>query len=79
LEEMSEWLAIWGAMQAAGLVVKPILEEFAKDTGKDFAKDFFKDALKKVIHLPEPNILQRSLWQSSQGIFATDGARIHQC
>jgi hypothetical protein len=52
-----DWLAIWGATQLAGAIVKPILEDFAKDTGKDFAKDFFKDALKKVIHLPEPNIL----------------------
>jgi hypothetical protein len=57
---MIDWLVIWGATQAAGLVVKPILEEFAKDTGKDFAKDFFKDALKKVIHLPEPDILKEA-------------------
>jgi HEAT repeats/NACHT domain len=57
---MIDWLVMWGATQAAGLVVKPILEEFAKDTGKDFAKDFFKDALKKVIHLPEPNILKEA-------------------
>jgi hypothetical protein len=55
-----DWLVAWGATQAAGLVVKPILEEFAKDTGKDFVKDFFKDALKKVIHLPEPNILKEA-------------------
>jgi predicted NACHT family NTPase len=57
---MFDWLVIWGVTQATGLVVKPILEEFAKDTGKDFAKDFFKDALKKVIHLPEPNILKEA-------------------
>jgi hypothetical protein len=57
---MIDWLVMWGATQAAGLIVKPILEEFAKDTGKDFAKDFFKDALKKVIHLPEPNILKEA-------------------
>lgn len=57
---MIDWLVMWGATQASGLVVKPILEEFAKDTGKDFAKDFFKDALKKVIHLPEPNILKEA-------------------
>jgi HEAT repeats/NACHT domain len=57
---MVDWLIIWGAAQAAGFIVKPILEEFAKDTGKDFAKDFFKDALKKVIHLPEPNILKEA-------------------
>jgi HEAT repeats/NACHT domain len=55
-----EWLAIWGATQLAGAIVKPILEDFAKDTGKDFAKDFFKDALKKVIHLPEPDILKEA-------------------
>jgi predicted NACHT family NTPase len=53
-------LAIWGATQLAGAIVKPILEDFAKDTGKDFAKDFFKDALKKVIHLPEPNVLKEA-------------------
>jgi predicted NACHT family NTPase len=60
VEKSLDWLVMWGATQAAGLVVKPILEEFAKDTGKDFAKDFFKDALKKVIHLPEPNILKEA-------------------
>jgi hypothetical protein len=57
---MIDWLMMWGATQAAGLIVKPILEEFAKDTGKDFAKDFFKDALKKAIHLPEPDILKEA-------------------
>jgi predicted NACHT family NTPase len=57
---MIDWLVMWGATQAAELVVKPILEEFAKDTGKDFAKDFFKDALKKVIHLPEADILKEA-------------------
>jgi predicted hydrocarbon binding protein len=57
---MVDWLIIWGAAKAAGFIVKPILEEFAKDTGKNFAKDFFKDALKKVIHLPEPNILKEA-------------------
>jgi HEAT repeats/NACHT domain len=55
-----EWLVIWGVAKAAGLLAKPILEDFAKDTGKDFAKDFFKDGLKKVIHLPEPNILKEA-------------------
>jgi HEAT repeats/NACHT domain len=57
---MIDGLVMWGATQAVGIVVKPILEEFAKDTGKDFAKDFFKDALKKVIHLPEPDILKEA-------------------
>jgi hypothetical protein len=57
---MLDWLMIWGVTKAVGLLAKPILEEFAKDTGKDFAKDFFKDALKKVIHLPEPNILKEA-------------------
>jgi hypothetical protein len=55
-----DWLVIWGVAKAAGLFAKPILEEFAKDTGKDFAKEFFKDGLKKVIHLPEPNILKEA-------------------
>jgi hypothetical protein len=40
---MPDWLMIWGVTQAAGLVVKPILEEFTKETFKDFAKDFFRD------------------------------------
>jgi hypothetical protein len=57
---MMDWLVVWGATQAVGAIVRPILEEFAKDTGKDFAKDFFKDALKKVIHLPEPNVLKEA-------------------
>jgi hypothetical protein len=57
---MIDWLVVWGLTKATGLIVKPILEEFAKNSGKDFAKDFFKDALKKVIHLTELNILKEA-------------------
>jgi energy-coupling factor transporter ATP-binding protein EcfA2 len=57
---MIDWLVVWGATQAAGLVVKPILEEFTKETVKDFAKDFFKEPLKKVIHWPESDVLKEA-------------------
>ncbi|WP_310483033.1 NACHT domain-containing protein [Chamaesiphon sp. VAR_48_metabat_403] len=60
LERSSDWLIIWGATKTAELLFQPILEEFAKDTGKDFAKDFFRDALKKVIHLPEQDVLKEA-------------------
>jgi len=46
---MIEWLVLWGATEAVGILVKPILEELVKDGAKDFAKDFFKDSLKNVI------------------------------
>ena len=53
---MSEWLVVWGVTQAAGVLVQPILADLVKDAARDFGKDFFKDALKKVIHLPEPDV-----------------------
>jgi HEAT repeat protein len=57
---MIDWLVIWGVTQAAGFVFKPILEDLAKDAAKDYAKDFFKDCLKKVIHLPEKDVLKEA-------------------
>jgi hypothetical protein len=53
---MVDWLIVWGALEAAGVLVRPILEDLAKDSAKDYAKDFFKDCLKKVIRLPEPDV-----------------------
>ncbi|MEG4582942.1 HEAT repeat domain-containing protein [Microcoleus sp. MON1_C5] len=46
---MIEWLVVWGATEAVGILVKPILEDLVKDGAKDFAKDFFKDSLKNVL------------------------------
>ena len=46
---MIDWLVIWGATEAVGILVKLILEDLVKDGAKDFAKDFFKDSLKNVI------------------------------
>ncbi|BBC24371.1 NACHT domain-containing protein [Pseudanabaena sp. ABRG5-3] len=57
---MIDWLVIWGVTQAAGVVVYPILESLAQDAAKDYGKDFFKDCLKKVIRLPEPNLLKEA-------------------
>jgi predicted NACHT family NTPase len=57
---MIDWLVVWGVTQAAGFVFKPILEDLAKDAAKDYAKDFFKDCLKKVIHLPEKDVLKEA-------------------
>ncbi|NJL39694.1 MAG: NACHT domain-containing protein [Leptolyngbyaceae cyanobacterium SM1_4_3] len=53
---MMDWLIVWGAVEAAGILVKPVLEDLAKDSTKDYAKDFFKDCLKKVIRLPEKDV-----------------------
>jgi len=57
---MIDWLVVWGVTQAAGFVFNPILEDLAKDAAKDYAKDFFKDCLKKVIHLPEKDVLKEA-------------------
>lgn len=53
---MVDWLIVWGAVEAAGILVKPVLEDLVKDSAKDYAKDFFKDCLKKVIRLPEKDV-----------------------
>ncbi|NJN57335.1 MAG: NACHT domain-containing protein [Leptolyngbyaceae cyanobacterium SL_5_9] len=53
---MVDWLIVWGAVEAAGILVKPVLEDLAKDSAKDYAKDFFKDCLKKVIRLREKDV-----------------------
>ncbi|HEY9707471.1 MAG TPA: hypothetical protein V6D48_04645, partial [Oculatellaceae cyanobacterium] len=46
---MVDWLLVWGATQAVGVLVYPILQDLAKEGAKDFAKDFFKDSLKHVV------------------------------
>src|SRR5262249_1524969 len=43
-----DWLLAWGAAQATGLLVKPVLEDLAKDVAKDGAKDYVKDCFGKV-------------------------------
>ncbi|MEI6330618.1 MAG: HEAT repeat domain-containing protein, partial [Pseudanabaena sp. ELA645] len=57
---MIDWLLTWGVTKAAGVVVYPILESLAQDAAKDYGKDFFKDCLKKVIRLPEPDVLKEA-------------------
>lgn len=46
---MVDWLLLWGATQAIGVLVYPILQDLAKEGAKDFTKDFFKDSLKHVV------------------------------
>ncbi|MFK0732670.1 MAG: NACHT domain-containing protein, partial [Gloeotrichia echinulata HAB0833] len=46
---MLDWLAVWGATQAVGLVFKPILEDLAKDAAKDWAKDLLKGIPGKIL------------------------------
>jgi predicted NACHT family NTPase len=46
---MLDWLAFWGATQAVGLIVKPILEDLVKEAGKDWAKDFLKGIPNQVL------------------------------
>ncbi|MFN5856471.1 MAG: hypothetical protein ACK456_11360, partial [Pseudanabaenaceae cyanobacterium] len=57
---MIDWLVVWGVTKAAGVFVYPILEGLVQDGAKDFGKDFFKDCLKKVIRLPEPDVLKEA-------------------
>jgi predicted NACHT family NTPase len=57
---MIDWLLVWGVSKAAGVIIYPILEDLAKDAAKDYGKDFFKDCLKKVIRLPEPDVLKEA-------------------
>ena len=45
---MIDWLLLWGATEAVGILVKPILEDLVKDGAKDFAKDIFY-SVKNVI------------------------------
>ncbi|HIK06762.1 MAG TPA: NACHT domain-containing protein [Trichormus sp. M33_DOE_039] len=47
---MLDWLAFWGATQAVGLIVKPILEDLVKEAGKDWAKDFLKGVPSKILN-----------------------------
>ena len=56
---MVDGLVVWGVVQAAGILVKPIVEDLAKDATRDYTKEFFKNCLKKVIHLPEPDEQKR--------------------
>ncbi len=57
---MIDWLIVWGVTQAAGVVVYPILQSLAQDAAKDYGKDFFKDCVKKVIRLPEADVLKEA-------------------
>jgi hypothetical protein len=54
--KMIDWLVVWGVTKAAGVFVYPILEGLVQDG----AKDFGKDCLKKVIRLPEPDVLKEA-------------------
>ncbi|MFN6385251.1 MAG: NACHT domain-containing protein [Pseudanabaena sp.] len=55
-----ELLLIWGVTQAAGVLAREILGDLAKGAAEDYVKDFFKDCLKKVIHLPEKDVLKEA-------------------
>jgi predicted NACHT family NTPase len=55
-----EWLVIWGVTEAAGILACTILGDLAKGAAEDYVKDFFKDCLKKVIRLPEKDVLKEA-------------------
>ncbi|NCR40190.1 MAG: DUF1257 domain-containing protein [Microcystis aeruginosa W13-11] len=53
---MIDWLIVWGVTQAAGSLVRSVMQELAIEGAKDYGKEFFKNSLGKVLHLPEKDI-----------------------
>ena len=45
---IDDWLLIWGAAQATGALVKPVLVDLAKDVVNDSAKDYVKRCFGRV-------------------------------
>ena len=45
----ADWLLIWGGVQIAGFVFKPILEHLALKAAEGFATDFLKGCIKSVL------------------------------
>ncbi|BAY15177.1 hypothetical protein NIES21_09920 [Anabaenopsis circularis NIES-21] len=72
---MVEWILGWLATNAAGLLVKTIMnqefvQEFAKDLARDYAKDFFKDRFNNVpIALFEKEPLQKAIIKALKEFF----------
>ena len=62
-----DWLILWGVTQAAGALVRPVLEGFAKDVVKDSAKDYVKGCFGSVFKALKNNsrrskMSMRKLW-----------------
>ncbi|MCA2796290.1 MAG: DUF1257 domain-containing protein [Microcystis sp. M100S2] len=53
---MVDWLIVWGVTQAAGSLVRSVMQELAIEGAKDYGKEFFKNSLGKVLHLPEKDV-----------------------
>ena len=53
---MIDWLIVWGVTQAAGSLVRSVMQELAIEGAKDYGKEFFKNSLGKVLHLPEKDV-----------------------
>ncbi len=59
-----EGLLVWGVAQAAGALVKPGLEDFAKDVINDSAKDYVKRCFGNVFTAAHQDALQKALGQA---------------
>ena len=53
---MVDPLIVWGVTQAAGSLVRSVMQELAIEGAKDYGKEFFKNSLGKVLHLPEKDV-----------------------
>ncbi len=56
-----DWLITWGVSQAAGALVKPVLEDFAKDVINDSAKDYVKRCFGNIFSAAHQDALQKAL------------------
>ncbi|MDJ0581529.1 NACHT domain-containing protein [Crocosphaera sp.] len=53
---MIDWLIVWGVTQAAGSVVRSVMQDLATEGAKDYGKEFFKNSLGKLLRLPEKDV-----------------------
>ncbi|MGK7879898.1 MAG: NACHT domain-containing NTPase, partial [Crocosphaera sp.] len=53
---MIDWLIVWGVTQAAGSVVRSVMQDLATEGAKDYGKEFFKNSLGKLLKLPEKDV-----------------------
>lgn len=53
---MVDPLIVWGVTQAAGSLVRSVMQDLAIEGAKDYGKEFFKNSLGKVLHLPEKDV-----------------------
>ena len=50
---MIDWLIVWGVTQAAGSVVRSVMQDLATEGAKDYGKEFFQNSLGQLLtHIP---------------------------